>query len=472
MSEINIIGADFIAENKLYGYFKKILEGQMKKYLIVLVVFAMILTVASCKSEEKKPTIEAKKLTFDGIKITYATPWGKDLTEGQNDETDRLIARIASVEKELNIKFEWIRADGNEFSENMVTRSLSGQNFGQLVFAYPWLFAGWAKAGIAADSLEIAKSVGIDFGDKEWSSVATDMTTYNKKVFGFSKSLPQLNSGVIFNKRLIEEAGLASPYELVKKNTWNFDTLKKYAKALTKVDSNGVTTQYGFSAMNHEQLCEAMIFANGGIDIDTTKKTPKVAFGSEAALEAMSLFQEMALVDKTLKLRLEGEDWEANPKGFADSKIAMMMAEQWIIENVNMRGAEEFGFVYFPKGPKAKDYTCVAGQEYTFIPGNIPKNEQQAALLAYSKIFAPLYPEIPLDEYYSQKSEAYVHDEESANIFADILAKRLFTTGKGMKYSVDSNALFRMLATKSYTPKSAVTEQMPIMEASITDYIG
>lgn len=75
--------------------------------------------------------------------------------------------------------------------------------------------------------------------------------------------MPDVNSMVAFNKRLLEEAGLESPYEMIEKDEWNFAKLQEYAKALTKTDANGVTTQYGFSAYDpYGTLATTFVNAN------------------------------------------------------------------------------------------------------------------------------------------------------------------------------------------------------------------
>lgn len=81
---------------------------------------------------------------------------------------------------------------------------------------------------------------------------------------------------VAFNKRLLEEAGLESPYELIEKDEWNFAKLQEYAKALTKTDANGVTTQYGFSAYDpYGTLATTFVNANNaGIVEEVMEKPP------------------------------------------------------------------------------------------------------------------------------------------------------------------------------------------------------
>jgi hypothetical protein len=128
--------------------------------------------------------------------------------------------------------------------------------------------------------------------------------------------------------------------------------------------------------------------------------------------------------------------------------------------------------VYFPKGPKADDYVSTAGFFEFWIPANIPLEQQQAALLAYSMIFDNLYPEMDPEDYYAMLAEKYLQDEEGAAIYADIQVRNIFRTIGGDRYGVDGWALYDLLKTTDYTPQSAVAEQKPIMEATIADYLA
>lgn len=62
----------------------------------------------------------------------------------------------------------------------------------------------------------MAKSVGIDFKDGTWNDFIVDETTYGNTIYGFSKKANTIQSGMLYNKRLLKEAGLKDPNELIK----------------------------------------------------------------------------------------------------------------------------------------------------------------------------------------------------------------------------------------------------------------
>ena len=457
----------------------------MKRLFSILMIVALVITLAACTqtptttvaptTTQAPTTTEATTTpepTYDygGMTVRLAWGWGPRYTEPGEDK-DRFDARVAEVEEKLNIKFEWVQVDAGEFWDNMVTNTLAGKSPGTVNFTFPWVFPDWIKAGLPADINVIAERVGLDMSESTWDPLARIAGTYGDKLYCFDKFALEVNGGFIFNKRLIEEAGLASPYEHVEKGTWNWDTLKDYAKKLTKVDADGKTTQYGLTAMNQQTLADLLILSNDADLVDVSGAAPKVITDTEPVLEALSMYQQLVAVDKSVRMG-DPADWESNIKAFAASEVAMMQAEQWVVDYINTMDPEEFGFVYFPKGPKATDYISTAGYFMFWIPANLTADEQDATLLAYSMIFDNLYPEMSLDEFYAQMGEKYVHDEDGAAIYADIQVNQRFVMMNGDMYGVDSWALYDLLKTLDYTPQSAVAEQKPVMEAAIADFLA
>lgn len=467
----------------------------MKRLFNILMIFALIIGLTACTqtpatttlitttkttTTTETPTTTEEPTTiastteqvynFDGLTVRLAWGWAPRFTEPGEDK-DRFDARVAEVEEKLNVNFEWVQVDAGEFWDNMVTNTLAGNSPGTVNFTFPWVFPDWVKAGLPADVNVIAERVGLNMNDKSWDPLARIAGTYGDKLYCFDKFDLEVNGGVIFNKRLIEEAGLVSPYEHVEKGTWNWDTLKDYAKTLTKVDADGKTTQYGLTAMNQQTIADLLILSNGADLVDISSGTPKVVADTQPVLEALSLYQQLVAVDKSVRMG-DPDDWENNIKAFAASEVAIMQAEQWVIDYINTMDPEEFGFVYFPKGPNATDYISTAGYFMFWIPANLSEEEQDASLLAYSMIFDNLYPEMTPEEYYSRMGEKYLHDEQGVAIYSDIQINQRFVMMNGDRYGVDNWALYDLLKSLDYTPQAAVAEQKPVMEAKIADFMA
>ncbi len=439
----------------------------MKRFVSILL--ATILAVSLVAMAVPAFATEAT-YDFGGQVVRMAWGWGPRFTE-PGEEKDRFDARVAEVEKALNIKFEWVQVDAGEFWDNMVTNTLAGNSPGNCNFTFPWVFPGWVKAGLPADVNKIAARVGQDMTSTKWDPLCRIAGTVGDALYCFDKFNLEVNGGFIFNKRLLEEAGLKNPNECIAEGTWNWDTLREYAKVLTKVGPDGNTTQWGLTATGMDSLATMLLLSNEADLVDATGETPKVIADSEPTLEALNMYQQMLAVDKTVRIG-DPEDWESNVKAFAASEVAMMQCAEWVVDYINTMEPEDFGFVYFPMGPSATAYHSDAGYFMFWIPANIPEKEQDASLLAYSMIFDNLYPEMTPEEYYTQLAEKHVNDEESAAIYADIQVNQRFAMLTGDRYGIPCYNLFEMLNTLDHTPQSAVAEQKPIMEATIADFLA
>lgn len=193
---------------------------------------------------------EETKYDFGGMKITFADTWGKDLTPGKDAQTDKLIAKIDEVKKKYHVDFEWIKVESGSYWDNMASVIMSGEPFGDIMYSFPWMITDWIKAGAVKDAGKIAESVGIDFHDGTWNDFIVDETTYGNTIYGFSKKQNAIQSGLLYNKRLMQEAQLTDPNELIAGGgKWDYATMEEYARKLTKLDSTGSTVQWGLSTM-------------------------------------------------------------------------------------------------------------------------------------------------------------------------------------------------------------------------------
>ncbi len=412
---------------------------------------------------------EEKTYDFGGITISQCNYWGKDLTPGQNDETDRFIARVAELEAKYNVKFEY-RKGPEDYYDNMVTTIMAGEPYGDLMFAFPWDFSNWVKAGAVKDITGLVDELGLDLSG--YNPASLEEGTLGGKLYGLNKEKAEINSMIAFNKRLVEEAGLESPYDLVARGEWNFDALQKYAKALTKFDANGVNTQWGLSSFDAPWLAITMIYANNGGVVDYSGETPVFAMDAPNSLEALNLAAQMATVDKSVFVTQLGAEWDTAVKMFTGGQIGMLRSEQWIIECFNAWNMEDdFGLVPFPMGPQATGYIDdISSQAVYFIPSNVDDEHAKAALLFYNDLYEDLYPELSQEEKAVTKFTRYCRDEESvqnmANIFYGGLTKSTGIYKAGVTMENVSDIMYAIYAGTS-TPAAVIAEKKPAIQAVI-----
>jgi len=446
---------------------------------LLITVIALILSCVSCAGDDKSSSKgDYTGETFGGITISIADVWGKDLTPGKDDATDRLIAKIKEVEEKYDIKFEWRKIDEGPYWDNMASTIMANTPHGDIMYAFPWMIYDWIKADAVMDISALAAELKINFKDGTWNAFATEENSIGSKIFGFSKRPIDSQSGLVYNKKLFAQANLTDPNKLSAEGKWDFATLEQYAKALTKQGSDGKTTQWGLTTTDNQWLMTAFVASNGGKSIDFDKSPPEIALDSPKSLEALEVFNRMLNQDKTILSKTFGTDWKITPDAFVSGTIAMMHTQEWVIEYirdkmVEAEHGEDYGFTYFPKGPGASDFVnSSSGANCYFLPGTLDAKRARAALLVYRDLFATDgEDDFTIEEQINLTGESLFSDEGSIKSYVDLVFKKQ-TIGNGAS-RVGLREPFMELSARFVrgegAPQSIIAEEKPAMQATIND---
>lgn len=400
----------------------------------------LLLPLTACQSKEPSSSYEkSSEYDFGGMAITFADPWGRDMTPGVDEKTNRFIEKVKEVEAKYNISFQWEKVDSGTFWDGMTTRILSGEPFGDVMYSFPWMITDWIKAGAVKDAGAIAASVGLDFNDGSWNKTVRDEHTYNKVIYGFSKSEDNVSCSLLYNKRLFREAGLTDPNTLIDNGqTWNFATMEEYARKLTVRDSStGQTTQWGLSSSDPCWLMTNFVLSNGGdiVDYHTESGIPNFTMGSAKSLEGLDIFNRMLNTDQTIYFCPAGGSWDTTPKAFANGTIGMYHVAEWLVEYIRdlmtENGTnEDYGLTYFPIGPSGTDYLdqSTGGSAY-FIPSSISEEKAKAALLVYADLMELSNDGLTQDERLANTAEALFSDTRSVEVYTDLMKNKVVRNG-------------------------------------------
>jgi len=289
---------------------------------------------------------------------------------------DERLAQQKLVEEKYNVKIVYEPHGYGEVSEKLVKAGLSGEPVADVVamdkyFAIPLIKQGLLRS---VDDL-------FDFNDPKWPKGIKSWGEWDGKQYGFADYINQGN-GIYYNKTLFKREGLPDPHELVKEDKWNWDSFLDIAKKATKdTDGDGNIDQWGFA--NHAPIVSRLfMYSNDGKLID--KRDGKWVFtGDEPnAMEAMRFLYDLVNTYKVMMPNKKGDfgDWYDQQDVFHAGKAAMITGELWEAGG-REKMTDEFGFVYFPKGPKATQYenSLENFTEY-FIPANVKQPEVVAKI--------------------------------------------------------------------------------------------
>ena len=212
-----------------------------------------------------------------------------------------------------------------------------------------------------------------DFSEDKWNKAVNELMTKGDSIYGMRAGKSEPRGGVIWNKRLFEEAGLDPdlPYDLQASGDWTWSKFEELCATLTRDTNNdGVTDIYatvsqGAEAMNCLALSAGQDFVmkdeNGNLYNNTTNK---------AFLDAIDFA--VSLYNKGYEMpQPEGSEWNYFQPAFQEGKAAMQFNQEYMCQNAQMYGdamEDSVGFVMPPKPDGQENYKSYVCDNIAIIP--------------------------------------------------------------------------------------------------------
>lgn len=233
----------------------------------------------------------------------------------------------------------------------------------------------------------------LDFTEEKWDSSVGYLTTQGSATYGMRADATEPRGGVLFNKRLFEEAGIDPelPYDLQAKNEWTWDTFEDICKQLTRdTDNDGANDCWAMTSFKGD-LMNAAIASNGAqlIDIDDNGKF-YLASNSDKFMEAYDWIGYMRQNYEMPSLEGEdGDNWDYAYGAFERAEAAMIVCEEYMVGTYNETMADDFGFVMFPRGPKVDELTGYSRDNIYAIPSCYDADRTWKIAFAYNLYTEP-----------------------------------------------------------------------------------
>lgn len=393
---------------------------KMKAVNLVALIFAIVLTfsLAACSggksdgnesannnppaannnndnstAKEESPAQEEgpEEATMDmqGATITIGAWWDAD--PRNIAEADRtLIAQkevelIEAAEAKYNVKIEYVTVDYGQIVEQFTTSSLAGEPFADIVrMELFWMFPKLVVDGFIAP---LDDYITIDEGKvPKWM---LEGGSYEGKQYGLVNGNPSA-FGLWYNKTLFARLGLDDPYELQQKGEWTWDQFVEIAKKATvDTDGDGTIDVYGIAGGTRD-IFHQFVYSNQASIDAAADGSPQFALDSPNAMEAVQAFYDLYNTHKVVDT--SGED---SNQQFIKGKVAMAAAYTWEHDNYKQNMTDEYGYVFWPKGPKADGYAAFTPFGNMWAVAKTSKNAEAAAIILDDMtLWRPLYPEV------------------------------------------------------------------------------
>lgn len=225
----------------------------------------------------------------------------------------------------------------------------------------------------------------LDFTQPKWNAATKAFMTKGDSIYGMRPETGEPRTGVFFNKRMLEEAGIdpESLYDMQKDGTWTWEAFEELCKKITRDTNNdGVIDVYAMCSFGVHFLGAALA-SNGAcfVDIDENGKYYN-ATGSDAFLEAANWAVEM--LRNYEYPQPEGTEWNYFEASFQNGAAAMQVHQDYYASTLNANMEDDYGFVMFPKGPRMDTYVNVWEDNITVIPACYDADRAWKIAFAYN----------------------------------------------------------------------------------------
>lgn len=286
-----------------------------RPHRLTSVLAALALTsLAACSSgSEGGPATAVKTLDPDqDVTITWWT--------GQESDANELLQGLADEYTDEHPNVTIKLSAGADTTDDLLQKLQAGfasGDFPDISYAY----GSWASVlGKSGRTLDITPQVNEpDSGWEEFPEAARATATVDDQVIGLPAVVDNL--GILYNTALFDEAGVAYPTE-----DWTWDDFRAAAKALTDESKNQFGTAYPTDG-GEDTVWRfwPQLWQNGG---DVLDEDGQPAFNSQAGVDALEYWRQLAVEDKSVYLDQTDQKFEP---AFYGGHLGMIVSGPWVL---------------------------------------------------------------------------------------------------------------------------------------------
>lgn len=323
---------------------------------------------------------------LEGVEIIIGTHWNPEtpatIPEWQPDPVEKY--RDELMEKYNFIIRKKTVAGWGDMVEEYISSVENGTPKAQ-IFELDYRFVAEPMAkGLFYD---LATLDELDFSEDKWNDSVRELMTVGGSIYGMRAGVSEPRGGVIFNKRLFEEAGLDPnlPYDLQASGEWTWSKFEELCDILTRdTDGDGQTDVY--ATVSHCSSTIETLVASTGTDF--VEKDESGLFynnlGSEEVEKAIDFAVELYRKGYEMP-QPKGSQWDFFIQAFQEGKAAMQFGELYRCAPRSDYGdsmEDEVGFVMPPKPDGTENYHSYLFDSVMVIPSCY--DAETAADIAYA----------------------------------------------------------------------------------------
>ena len=420
---------------------------------ILLLTSLLAVSMISCGGDSTTPTVtnavttsavpaetEAVRITanlperdFGGEEFTFygriyaGGDWSADdiLIHSADGDTinDAVYERTVYIEDTYNVKLGVIESQNGSIGGMVKPLLLAGDTSFQAIVSAVVDAGGWAAEHLLWDLNEVGN---LDLTQEWWSQKANSTMSLANKQYYITGDIfivdNQAIRMVFFNKDMIEEFDLESPYTLVRNNEWTIEKLVEYSETV-QGDLNGDNTfkpgDDRFGTMAQGSFGSVLYYASGNtITAKDKDDLPYIACNTDAAMTVMSGISQLISSCDAILMSNENTStdsaWPDNVRHFMDGRV-LFAPEVLLLIELARNCPVDIGMLPPPKYDASQDgYYCFADNwcpNVVSIPITNAKPDDAGFIIEAMAAdsmnnLTPAYYEVALTEKYARDKES------------------------------------------------------------------
>jgi multiple sugar transport system substrate-binding protein len=299
--------------------------------LLVATGTASILAVAACTSSAGAPDNGRDAAEGYDPKAPVTLTWWTGQTADAQALAEKLAEEYRTTHPNVTLNVSAGAAETGELLTKLSAEFTSG-NYPDISYAYGTWATELAGSGRTQDLTAFVAEPAMAW--EEIPAAARATATVDGRVIGVPAVVDNL--GLIYNKKLFDEAGVAYPTD-----TWTWDDFRSAAKRLTDPSRNIYGTAYSVSGSEDTTWhLWPLLWQRGGRILDGRKP----AFNSDAGVAALEFLRAMAVDDKSMYLDQTTEKYLPL---FYGGNVAMVMSGPWTLYDLK-ENKVDYGVTFLP----------------------------------------------------------------------------------------------------------------------------
>lgn len=239
---------------------------------------------------------------------------------------------------------------------------------------------------------DLATLKELDLNDPKWNGNVTELMTRGQKVYGVNIGPATPSIGVIFNRHMLEEAGIDPdlPYDLQKNGEWTWSKFRELCKKLTRdVNGDDLTDVYALSSQGSVMLTAFLASNQTQLFLKEDGTFMNNALSAECK-EAVN-FAIRLNKDGYVRAQEPGAEWDYFIRQFRDEKAAMQINYENVIGSTYADMKDKLGFVMVPKPDEAGDYFAISEENSYIIPACYDEKTASDIAFAFDLYMTAMY---------------------------------------------------------------------------------